>query len=55
MCESPQNGTSLVTGETKVVVALVNRKASPSGKCGLAAAWFEPKPESKSRRRFWIF
>ena len=34
MCESPQNGMSLVTGETKVVVALVNRKASPSGKCG---------------------
>lgn len=55
MCESPQNGMSLVTGETKVVVALVNRKASPSGKCGPWAQWFEPKPKPKLRRRFWIF
>lgn len=57
VCESPQNGISLVTGDIKVAVALTNRKASPSGKCGPGAAWFEPhepKP-AKPRRRFWIF
>lgn len=55
MCESPNNGISLVTGEIKVGIALVNRKAIPSGKCGPDAKWFEPKITPNPKKRFWIF